>query len=311
MGTTRRGLREGRQDDGGRDGRRGGGRDRVDAIGLRARGGRAGARAGTGEAVGEDAGPREHRAERDDLEEREVDRGRDEEPGAGEQEDEHGGRRDHEALRQAVQQERRGQKERRETEDHHPGDLVMEVLVGVERNAPHEGEIDADHREEEGGRRRRAPTPGAAPESPQIAAHAHGENDDERAADLERGVEERGRQVAERAELAEVQLPPQRVARGQDRGQDAADQHDEHGAGEVHRGDLVEATGEAPRKMGEGGGRDGGTDRNAHFGHFRRGRFGRPPTPRDPQPPSAHSGLSRGNDGPRSPRRRRNPSGKW
>lgn len=266
---------------------------------------------GPGQAVREDPGPREHRAEGDDLEQGQVDRRGHEQPRAGEEEHEHQRGGERETLGQPVEKERGGQQERRETEDHHSGDLVVQVFVGVERNAPDEGQIHADHGEEECGGGGGAAASCAPPETPQITPHAHRVDHDERPADFERGVEECRREVVEGAELAEVELPPRRVARGEDRGEDAADEHDEDEPGEVHGGDRVDAPGETPRDGGQDGGGDGGTDRNAHFGHFRRGRVGCPPTPRDPQPPSAHSGLSRGNDGPRSPRRRRNPSREW
>jgi hypothetical protein len=265
-------------------------------------------RLGAAEAMREYSRPREHRAEGDDLEEREVDGGRDEEPRPGEEEHEDERRGDHETLRQTVKQEGGREQEGRETQHHHSGDFVVQVFVGVQRNAAHERQIHADDRQEECRGGGCTATASPASEPAQVTTNPHGVDDHERSADLERRVEERGREVAERAELAEVQLPPQRVARREDGCQDAADQDDEHETGQVHRGDVVETAGEAPRERGKVGRRDGGADRNAHFGHFRRGRIGRPPTPRDPQPPSAHSGLSRGDDGPRSPRRRRNPS---
>lgn len=299
---------EGREAADGRGGERGGTACDRDGRQLDGRG--EGARSRSGHAVGEHARPREHGAEGDDFEQREVDRGRDEQPRAGEEEHEDERRGDHQALGQAVQQEGRREEERRETEDHHSGDLVVQVFVGVERHAAHERKVHADHRQEEGcGGRSTAPARAAA-ETAQVAPHPDGVDHDERPTDLEGRVEERGRQVAERPELTEVQLPPEWVARGEDGCQDPAHQHDEHEPGEVHSGDVVEAAREAPCECGKGNRRDGGADRNAHFGHFRRGRIGRPPTPRDTQPPSAHSGLSRGNDGPRSPRRRRNPSRK-
>ncbi len=192
-----------------------------------------------------------------------------------------------------------------------PATLSCRSLLVLSGMHPTRGQIHADHGEEECRGGGSAAPSRASSEATEITPHARGVDDDERTADLERGVEECRREVVEGAELAEVELPPRRIARGEDRREDAADQHDEHEPGEVHGGDGVEAAHETPREGGEGGGGDGGTDRNAHLGHFRRGRVGCPPTPRDPQPPSAHSGLSRGNDGPRSPRRRRNPSREW
>lgn len=78
-----------------------------------------------------------------------------------------------------MEQERRGEQERRETEDHHSGDLVVQVFVGVERNAPDECQIHADHGEKECGGGGSA-TPSRSPsEAPQITAHTDRVDDDE------------------------------------------------------------------------------------------------------------------------------------
>lgn len=78
-----------------------------------------------------------------------------------------------------MQQERRGEQERRETEDHHPGDLVVQVLVGVERDASDEGEIHTDHGEEERRGRRRPAAPRASAEPAEIPSDADGVDDDQ------------------------------------------------------------------------------------------------------------------------------------
>jgi hypothetical protein len=107
--------------------------------------------------VREHAGPPEHRGERDHLEQREIDRRGDEEPCAREQEHEDEGGRDRQAPVQTVQQYGRGDEQCGEAEDHHAGDLVVQVLVGVEGNAAHEREVHADHGEADQGDGRGSP----------------------------------------------------------------------------------------------------------------------------------------------------------
>jgi hypothetical protein len=220
----------------------------------------------------EDPGPAEHRGEGDHLEEREVDRGGDEQPRSGEQEHEDESGRDREAAVQAVHQHGRRDQQGGETEHHHAGDLVVQVLVAVQGHAAHEREVDPDHGEAQESDRRGSPSTRSGSESAQFATHPHGVDDDEHAADLERVVEQGARHVVERPELAEVQVPPQRIGRGEDRRQDAAHQHDQDQSGQLHGGEGAHPACQAARYRehlsGKGkGGRagNGWSDRDAHF----------------------------------------------
>jgi len=233
-------------------------------------GGRSG---GAGEGEREDPRPAEHGGEGDDLEEGEVDGRRDEQPGAGEQEDEDEGGGQTEATRQTVQQDRRGDEQRSEAEHHHPGDLVVQVFVGVEGDAADEGQVHADDGEAEPGDRGGTPTARPSAQATQVAAHAHGVDGHEHAPDLERRVEQGPRDIVEGPELAEVQLPPERVGRGDDRRQNPAHEHDQDQGGQVHRRQRVRASRQSlrggdrvPRGRERGGGGNGSADRDAHCG---------------------------------------------
>jgi hypothetical protein len=138
--------------------------------------------------------------------------------------------------RHPVQEQRRGQQQSGESEDHGRGDMIVHGLVHVEGHAPDQGEIHADGGEE--GLRGIAGTAAsdAPPQAGEVAADAAREDGDERAGHHERAVEERPRGVVEGSQAAEVQVPPQRIGRGQDRQQDAADEYDKHPQRELHRG---------------------------------------------------------------------------
>ena len=267
------------------------------------------------EGEGEDAGPPEHRGEGDHLEQGEIDGGGDEQPRAGEQEDEDEDGRHGEVSAQAVQQDRRRDQQGREAQHHHARDLVVQVLVRVQGNASDEGEVHADHGEAELRHGRRSPPARASSQSAQIAPHPDGVDDDEDAADLERGVEERARDVAERPELAEVQLPPQRVGGGEDRGEDPPDEDDQDERRQLHGRHGARAPHESAgdgHQLARGregrGGRNGVADRDAHCRVcFPWGRTASPPAPRDPRPPSAYSGTA-ANHVAFDSWRRRNPS---
>jgi hypothetical protein len=164
------------------------------------------------------------------------------------------------APRHPVQQHRRGEEERGEAQHHAGGDVVVQRLVDVEGHAADEGEVDPDRAEEElrepGGT---APRTGAAVTA-QVAADAVGVDDDEESGDDQRAVEQRTRRVAERAQPAEVQVPPQRVGRRHDGGEDASAENDEHCHREMERGNPCS---ECSRRRNDGTGDQNGS---AHIG---------------------------------------------
>lgn len=111
----------------------------------------------------------------------------------------------------------------------------MKRLVDVEGNAADEPEAHTDDAQAElrGGGRAAAHVD--ALNAPKVSAHAASEEGHDHTGEHEGAVEERTRGVMERAQAAEVQLPPQRVARGEDRGEDAAAQHHEGDRRELSR----------------------------------------------------------------------------
>ncbi|MDF2992398.1 MAG: hypothetical protein K0S37_2912 [Microbacterium sp.] len=247
---------------------------------------------GAGNGVREDPRPPEHGGEGDHLEEREVDGGCHEEPGPREEEDEDQDRRHRETAAQAVQQHGRGDQQRREAEDHHARDLVVQILVAVEGNAAHERQVDPDHGEAQESDRRCSPSSGPAAQAAQIATYADRIDDDEHPAELESAVEQGTRDIVECSELAEVQLPPERIGRGHDRREDATDEHDQDQRGQVHRRQGVRASCQSAhggddssrRREGEGG-RNGLADRDAHFGVLSLGTDRKPPSTARPSAP--------------------------
>ncbi|WP_240742767.1 MULTISPECIES: hypothetical protein [Microbacterium] len=185
--------------------------------------------------MGEDARPGEHRAEGDHFEQSEVDGAVDEQPSTGEQASEDGEGRQQQAPRHPVQEHRRREQERGEAQDHSRSDIVVDGLVDVEGNASHQRQIDADRGEEHLGGPARAPAADEGAQADEIAAYPVRVDRHEGAADHEGAVEEGAGGVVEGAQLAEVQVPPQRIGRRQHRQQDAADEHDEHPEGQLHR----------------------------------------------------------------------------
>jgi hypothetical protein len=232
-----------------RDGSSVGSIPRADRGGLVGRRGRGELRRADRQAVREDAGPREHRPEGDDLEQGEVDRLGDEEPGAGEEEHEDHRRRHDQAARHPVHHHGRGEQQPGEAEHHARGDVVVQRLVDVERHASHEGEVHADRGEEHLRDDARATARRHAAEATQVEPHAVRVHRDDRSREHQPAVEQRARHVAERAELAEVQVPPQVVGRGRDRQQDAPAERDARRDGEAHRGESVQYV--ARRRHGE------------------------------------------------------------
>jgi len=189
---------------------------------------------GHGEGAEEDARPREHGSEGDDLEQGEVDVTGDEDPGAGEEDDEDGDRRQEQPTRHAVHHDRAHQQQGGEAEHHARSDPVVHESVGVERDATDEGEVHADRGEADAGGAGGSAADTGAPEAAQFTRGGAAEDHDGASAHDERAVEEGGRAVLERAELAEVQTPPLRVGRGGDGDADADDQDEQHQDREAH-----------------------------------------------------------------------------
>ncbi|GEB45419.1 hypothetical protein MTE01_13640 [Microbacterium testaceum] len=193
-----------------------------------------------------------------------------------------------------MEEERRAQQQGEEPQDHRARDLVVQVFVGVQGNAAHESKIDAHDIQADESHCRGAATDGAATHTSHIPPDTEGEDDDDHSADFEGRVEECARQIAEDPQLAEVQLPPQRVARRCDRQQQSADQDDQGRPADVQRRDRVEAAREGAQARHRERKGDSGAEHGAHVGDLSSGRNEDPPTPRDPRPPSAHSGNEPG-----------------
>ncbi len=191
------------------------------------------------------ARPREHRAEGDHLEEGEVDGGRYEQPSAREEVEEHGAGGHHETSRHPVHQPRRGQQERAEGEHHRGSDVIVHELVAVQRHHPDQRQVHTDAGEQDASGDGGAATDQVRLQPPQFAAGGAGECRDHGARRDEGAVEHGARRGVERAEPAEVQVPPERIRRrrcrhGDPTGQDEERQHRQpQSAGALQRADGV------------------------------------------------------------------------
>jgi len=134
-----------------------------------------------------------------------------------------------------VKQDRRRQQQRGEAEHHGARDVVVQGLVDVERDASDQREVHTHDRQADLRDERRTAADVDAADAPEVAPHAVGVQGHSDPRDDQRAVEEAPRRVAVRAELAEVELPPQRLGRREDRQQDAADEDHEGCCAEVHR----------------------------------------------------------------------------
>lgn len=190
--------------------------------------------------------PREHRAEGDHLEEGEVDRGRHEQPSAREEVDENRAGGHHKTTRHAVHEPRRGQQERAEGEHHTGGDVIVHQLVAVQRDHPDQRQVHADAGEQDA-----SGDGGAAPDQmgfqpAQFSPGGSGEHRDHAARRDESAVEDGARAVVERAEPAEVQVPPERIGRRRGRHRDPAGQDEERQYRQPHRARALQRTDGAP-----------------------------------------------------------------
>jgi hypothetical protein len=166
------------------------------------------------ERVGEHARPREHRSARDRLEQGEVDRGGDEERDREGEPHQGDTGADRHPRAESAQHDRSAHEQDQEAEHHHGRHPVVEVLVGVQGHAPHQGEADADHVQADAREGGGPAADGSSTEAADIPSDEEGEHDDHESADLERRIEQCTREITEDSELAEMQLPPQWVARG-------------------------------------------------------------------------------------------------
>nr|WP_274636771.1 hypothetical protein [Microbacterium bovistercoris] len=133
-----------------------------------------------------------------------------------------------------------------EERQHDPGGgAVVQESVHVQRDRAHRRQMKPG-RGDEGAEKPRALDAPQVLEGVHVAAQSDGEDHDEQAGGAHRGIEHIAGEIAEGAQLAEVELPPAAVGRGHDRQRGAEREErddDPRQGGTGHRGAHVERRG--------------------------------------------------------------------